>query len=108
MLIPKRNPLLTGKSISFAEAARREKIAKAAILELELRKRQGELIEKDRVEAFMAKLAIQVRIWMEAIPAKVAPTVAGMDAPAEVVRCIQLEIETVLADLTKGIAGLDF
>lgn len=96
-----------GSKVSFAEAARREKLAKAALLELSLKKRRGELVEKERVEAVAAKLATLVRVGIEAIPAKIAPTVAGMDAPGEVARLLQREFKTVLSDLAKEIAELD-
>lgn len=97
---------ITGDLVSFAEAARREKVTKAALLELDLKKRRGELIERDRVEAVAAKLGTLVRVGMEAIPAKVAPTVAGMDAPADVARYLQREIKAVLSDMAKGISEL--
>lgn len=98
---------INGNQVSFAEAARREKIAKAAILELDLKKRRGELIERDRVEAVAAKLGTLVRVGMEAIPTKVAPTIAALETPGDVARYLQREIKTVLSDMAKGIAELE-
>jgi hypothetical protein len=95
------------KTVSFAEAARREKLAKAALLELKLKRERGELVQRERVEAVAAKLATLVRVGIEAIPAKVAPTVAGMTAPGDVARFIEREVKTVLNSLAKEITDLD-
>jgi hypothetical protein len=94
--------------ISFAEACRREKLAKANLLEIRLRKERGELIERERVEAAAAKLATLVRIGVEAIPAKVAPTVAGMQSPGDVARLLQKQLRQVLNNLAEGITKMDF
>jgi hypothetical protein len=98
---------IAGELVSFAEAARREKVAKAALLELDLKKKRGDLVEKEEVEAVAAKLGTLVRVGIEAIPAKVAPTIVGMETPGEVARYLQREVKAVLADLAKGIADLD-
>ena len=99
---------IAGNLISFAEAARREKVAKAALLELDLKKKKGDLVAKDKVEAVAAKLGALVRVGIEAIPAKVAPTVVGMDTPGDVARYLQREVKSVLADLAKEIGDLNF
>jgi hypothetical protein len=99
---------LTGELISFAEAARREKVARAALLELELSRERGELIERGRVEAVAAKIAGVVRVGVEAIPAKVAPVLAGMVTPGDVARYLQRELKTVLMDMAKQIEKMDF
>jgi hypothetical protein len=98
---------VAGELVSFAEATRREKLAKAALLELKLKRQRGELVERHRVEAVAAKLATLVRIQIEAIPAKVAPTVAGMKTPGDVARLLQVQFKEVLNNLSEGIAKLD-
>lgn len=98
---------LAGELISFAEAARREKVARAALLELDLKRQRGELIKKEKVEAVAAKIATVVRVGVEAIPAKVAPKVAGLTAPGEVARLLQRELKTVLSDMAKEIEKMD-
>jgi hypothetical protein len=98
---------VAGGIISFAEAARREKLARAALLELALLQKRGELVERSRVEAAAAKLATIVRVGIEAIPAKVAPTVAGLKTAGDVARYLQGQFKEVLDNLSKGIADLD-
>lgn len=98
---------LAGPSISFAEAARRAQVARAALLELDVKRRRGELVERVAVEAAAAKVATMVRVGMEAIPAKVAPRGAGMSTPGELARYLQREIKTVLADLSQQIKKLN-
>jgi hypothetical protein len=100
--------LLAGGLVTFAEACRREKAAKAALLELKLKREKGELIERQRVEEVAAKLATLVRVGVESIPAKVAPTVAGLKRPGDIARLLQGHIREVLDNLSKGIADLDF
>lgn len=98
---------IAGELVSFAEACRREKLAKAALLELKLKRERGQLVERQRVEEVAAKLATLVRVGIQAIPAKVAPTVAGMKRPGDVARMLQAQIKEVLDSLSKGIADLD-
>jgi hypothetical protein len=98
---------IAGELVSFAEAARREKVARAALLELDLKKKRGDLVEKEKVEAVAAKLGTLVRVGIEAIPARVAPSVVALETPGDVSRFLQQEVKSVLADLAKGIADLD-
>jgi hypothetical protein len=105
---PAPDQSLTGELISFAEAARREKVARAALLELDLKRQRGDLVQKTRVEAAAAKIATIIRTGVEAIPAKVAPTVAGLSAPGEVARLLQREFKTVLSDMAKEIEKIEF
>lgn len=98
---------IAGGLVSFAEAARREKLAKAALLELKLQRQRDELVERRRVEAAAAKLATIIRVGIEAIPAKVAPTVAGMKTAGDVARLLQTEFKEVLNNLSEGITKLD-
>jgi hypothetical protein len=100
-------PSVVAGLMTFAEAARREKIARAALLELELQTKKGELVEKSAVEAVAAKIATTVRSGVEAIPARVAPTVAGYSAPGDVARYLQRELKAVLSDLSKAIEKMD-
>lgn len=97
----------TPERLTFAEAARREKIARAALLELDLCRQRGKLVERDQVESVAAKIATTVRVGIEAIPAKVAPAIAGMDAPGDVARLLQREFKVILADMAKAIKKLD-
>jgi hypothetical protein len=78
------------------------------LLELKLKREKGELIERQRVEEVAAKLATLVRVGVESIPAKVAPTVAGLKRPGDIARLLQGHIREVLDNLSKGIADLDF
>jgi hypothetical protein len=94
--------------ISYAEASRREKAAKAALLELRLKRERGELIEWERVREVAAKTAAQVRAGLEAIPSKVAPTVAGMSSPGDIVRYLQKEMKAILSDLARRLADNEF
>jgi len=94
---------LPNESITFAEAAKMEKLTRVAILELDLRKKRGELIEKIQVEAMAAKIATLLRVNIEAIPAKLAPTMVGMRNPAEIAQHLQRELKSILTDLSKNI-----
>jgi hypothetical protein len=96
------------KPISFAEAARREKLAKAALLELQLKRECGELIDRKRVLEAAAKIGSQVRVGLEAIPSKVAPVLAGMSSPQDVGKYLTVEVRAVLSDLSKIIANNNF
>jgi hypothetical protein len=96
-----------GKLISYAEASRREKIAKAALLELRLKQEQGELIEREQVKASAAKISVQVRTGFEAIPSKIAPTLVGMSSSKDIAQYLQMEIRMVLTSLAKEIAEND-
>lgn len=100
-------PPRKGNMISFAEAARREKIAKAFLLEIELKRKLGDLVEKKRVEAVAVKIATIVRTRIEAMPAKIAPRIVGMEASGEVARCLQKELRVVLTDMSVSIAKLN-
>lgn len=96
------------KYLSYAEAARREKSAKAALLELRVRRERGELVERKRVREAAAKVGTQVRVGLEAIPSKTAPALAGMSSPRDVARYLQNEIKSVLSDLSREIEKNDF
>lgn len=100
-------PAIAGNLVSFAEAARREKVARAAILELDLRKKKGDLVEKDKVEAVAAKLGTLVRVGVQAIPSRVAPSIVKLETAGEVARYLQREFNAVLADLAIGIGELE-
>jgi hypothetical protein len=93
--------------ISFAEAARREKVARAALLELDLKVKRGELVDKVKVEEAAAKVATLVRAGIEAIPAKIAPRLVNLETAAEAARKLQREVKVVLADLAEEIAKTD-
>jgi hypothetical protein len=96
------------KYVSYAEAARREKSAKAALLELRLKRECGELVERKRVQQVAAKVGTQVRVGLEAIPSKTAPALAGMSSARDIARYLQYEIKSVLSDLSRELEKSDF
>jgi transcriptional regulator with XRE-family HTH domain len=100
-------PKTRGKIVSFAEAARREKLAKAKLLELRLKQERGELIERARVQEMAVKTGTQVRIGLEAIPSRIAPALAGMSSSRDIAIYLQKEVKAVLFDLSTMIANID-
>jgi hypothetical protein len=94
--------------VTYAEASRREKIAKAALLELRLKRERGDLIERAQVQNTATKVGTQVRVNLEAIPSRIAPTLVGMSSTKDIARCLQKEIKTVLTGLTREIAQNSF
>lgn len=70
-------PLGSADDSAYKEAARRERIAKARIAELELAEKAGQLVRREEVEAAIFGLARQAMESLDALADRLAPQLAA-------------------------------
>lgn len=75
--------------------------ALAALAELELAKKAGILVERDRVQAVAYAAGRMLRDAMLNIPTQIAPIIAAMTDPWEVERALRDAMRQVMSDMDK-------
>lgn len=88
-----------GGKIPFAEAERRERLAKAKIQELKLGKIQGTLVERDAVRKKLFELQRRNRDAMLNIPSRLAGILAAETNQDAVFKLLTEEIQQALQSL---------
>lgn len=84
-----------------AAAARTMKaVLEARLLELELKKRSGELVSVATVEMRAFKVARKVRETLMTAASRIAPVVAGIADPTECFKVIEAEMERACDELS--------
>ncbi|OYX78511.1 MAG: hypothetical protein B7Y77_02255 [Bradyrhizobium sp. 35-63-5] len=86
-----------GKLGTLADAKARSEIARADKLEIENRRRAGELVERAAVERAGVALFTQTRIALLAIASKVAPRLLGITDALDAQRIVDEAIREALA-----------
>jgi phage terminase Nu1 subunit (DNA packaging protein) len=88
------------ESLDIEEARRRKMAAEAALAELDLFTRRGDLIEVDLVAGLIGEEYANVRAKILAIPTKLAPQLQGVTSAVERQDLIERAIIEVLEELT--------
>lgn len=86
--------------LDYEEARRREMAAKAAMLELDLAHRRGQLVEIEYIADLVGEEYANVRARILGLPTRLAPQVAGVSALPELREIIEAGITEVLEELT--------
>ena len=92
----------TDKLISLEEARKNKVIAEAELMELNLEKEKGNLLDRDLVDKQWASLVLSCKNKLEAIPNKLAPILAvenGIDVCKNI---LTNDIAEALSELAKG------
>ena len=92
----------TDKLISLEEARKNKAIAEAELLELNLEREKGNLLDRDLVDKQWASLVLSCKNKLEAIPNKLAPILAvesGIDVCKNI---LTNQIAEALSELAKG------
>ena len=87
-------------SLDIDEARRRKLAAEAAMVELDLSKRKGEVIEIESVAAVVGDDYANVRAKLLSLPTKLAPQVTGIEDLAECKALIERGVFEALEELT--------
>lgn len=93
---------------TFADANTLEKTYKAKLARLKYEQQAGELVPKGTVDRQAQDVGKMIRTRLEAIPARLAPTVAGMSDPVDVAERLRVEINQLLVDLSDDVSNLPF
>src|SRR5262249_33559644 len=91
-----------GGAGAFNEARRRWMAARAAKAELELRHRQGELLERQEVEYALAEAITVVKNRLLGVGHKLGPRLARIGDPGMVQQAIDAEIYLALEELAQA------
>ena len=86
--------------LDYEEARRREMAAKAAMLELDLAQRRGQLVEVEYIADLVDEEYSNVRARILGLPTRLAPQVAGVSSLPELSEIIEAGITEVLEELT--------
>jgi len=87
-------------TLDYDEARRREMAAKAAMLELDLAQRRGQLIEIEHIAIVVGEEYSNVRARILALPTRLAPQVMGLTSLPALRELIEDAIHDVLEELT--------
>ena len=87
-------------SLDIDEARRRKLAAEAALVELDLSKRRGEVIEIEDVAGVVGDDYANVRAKSLALPTKLAPQLIGIEDTAECQALIERGVAEALEELT--------
>lgn len=87
-------------TLDYEEARRREMAAKAAMLELDLAQRRGQLIEVEHIADLVGEEYSNVRARILSLPTRLSPQVMGLDNLVEIRSVIMEGITEVLEELT--------
>lgn len=90
-----------GNGSAYWDARTRRETADASRAELELRKLEGELVERRRVEAAAAGIGRMLRDAVLGVPTKLAPDLAHLTDPWEIEQRIAAALRQVLDDITR-------
>ena len=74
--------------------------AKRKSVEMDMRRRERELIEADEIRDAMRDMFVAFRARVRAIPAKVSPRVVGMDDRTAIFEIIRVECDEALMELS--------
>ncbi len=88
------------KSLDIDEARRRKLAAEAAMVELDLAKRRGEVIEIEEVSGVIGDDYANVRAKLLSLPTKLAPQLIGIEDMAECKALIERGVSEALEELT--------
>lgn len=98
----------TGEKITtaFNAAKARTQVSKAKLIELELQKKTGLVVERELVtqQAYTAGKAFHAKLV--AIPRQLAPQLALLTDPAEIERLLTSAIETATSEIRNALAEL--
>lgn len=86
--------------LDIDEARRRKLAAEAAMMELDLAKRRGEVIEIEQVAAIMGDDYANVRAKLLSLPTKLAPMLVGIEDTLECKALIERGVTEALEELT--------
>jgi len=92
----------TDKLISLEEARKNKAIAESELLQLDLEKERGNLLDRELVDKQWANLVLSCKNKLEAIPNKLAPILAvesGIDVCKNI---LNVQIAEALNELAKG------
>lgn len=87
-------------ALDYDEARRREMAAKAAMLELDLAARRGQLVEVEHIADLVGEEYSNVRARILGLPTRLAPQVLGLETLPEIRELIEQGIAEVLEELT--------
>jgi phage terminase Nu1 subunit (DNA packaging protein) len=87
-------------TLDYEEARRREMAAKAAMLELDLAQRRGQLIEVEHIADLVGEEYSNVRARILSLPTRLAPQIIGLNNLVEIRSVIEAGITEVLEELT--------
>lgn len=87
-------------------AKTRKERALATRAELEVAQRQGDLVSVSELERRAASVAAMARQGLEGMPARVAPTLAGLTDLHLIQDALDIEVRTFLSNLVDGLARL--
>lgn len=88
------------QSLDIEEARRRKLAAEAALAELDVAKRRGEVIEIEEVARVIGDDYANVRAKLLSIPTKLAPQLLGVEETAEIKGLIERALTEALEELT--------
>jgi hypothetical protein len=88
-------------SHTLSEARTKTESIRAEMLELEYRKKKGELIERDKVINMAIGIISITKTRLLAIPTKTAPLIVGIDSIKKIKTIIEKEIRFVLDELSR-------
>jgi hypothetical protein len=91
-------PVTVAERAALARLAKAE--AEAERSRLKARQEAGELVSREAVKVFAARVATEARQRLESIPAKLARTLVGLPAP-EIEAAIRAEIKAALTELAR-------
>jgi hypothetical protein len=96
------NSSAAGQSLAQVRLAR--EALETQLVQLEYRKKVGDLLPADEVEEAASDLGRRVRDLLLAIPPRLAPVVAGLTDPEECFKVLEKEVNAVCDELsaTKG------
>lgn len=86
--------------LDIEEARRRKMAAEAAMMELDLAKRRGEVLEVEAVAEVIGDDYANVRAKLLSLPTKLAPILVGIEDPAECLMLIERGVTEALEELT--------
>lgn len=98
----------TNQPRTFADANTMEKTYKAKLAELKYLEQRGALVSKEEIDKQAREIGKLIRARLEAIPARLAPTVAGLTDPVDVAERLKIEINQLLNDLSDNVSSLPF
>lgn len=89
-----------GAATGFSKARAAREVYTAQLKKLELDRETGTLVRKDAVTIAAFNLARQCRDQLQAIPERMATTLAATEDPAEVQRMLEDEVERICEELS--------
>jgi len=88
-------------SKTLADARIKSESMRAEMLELEFKKKRGELIEREKVIEICTGIIMISKTKLLSIPTKVAPLVIGIESIKKIKSIIDKEIRIVLTELSR-------